>query len=369
VEYQKSLRLFIEGINAFAENHNHLTPLTNFEDRWDVHQLFLDLRPFDSAPFTVRLGRQELNYGKQRVLGVSDWSNVRRIFDGLKLMWADKKWSVDFFYVKPVDIRNKRKDEYDEDIDLYGLYTTYKGIKNHALDVYFLAIDNTTGSYTNANYRSRDIGDLCVYTLGARLAGKLDIGPGVWDYDTEGGGQWGKASGDTIQAWMYSLDTGYSFPKVPAKPRIGVGFDYASGDSDPFDDIHQTWNLLFATGHSALGYIDQVGRQNIIAPNVNLTFKPLDKWTACLAYYAFWLDKNVDALYGTGGRPTRRSPYGDVGDYLGDELDLLITWDLDRHATLLFGYAHFWQSRHFFTRRSGDGEDTDFLYFQYKYSF
>jgi hypothetical protein len=58
-----------------------------------------------------------------------------------------------------------------------------------------------------------------------------------------------------------------------------------------------------------------------------------------------------------------------VGDHIGDELDVTLTWEINPHASMLFGYSHFWHSGHFFTRQNGGGEDSDLLYLQYKYQF
>ncbi|MBI4581332.1 MAG: alginate export family protein, partial [Planctomycetes bacterium] len=345
------------------------TPLPPFQDRFDVHQLFADVRLLGpDVPLTVRFGRQELSYGKQRLVSPLDWANVKRSWDALKIFWSDKNWNVDAWYGRPVDIRNLRRDTYDEDVHFYGLYSTYKGIKDQGIDAYFLALDNT-GQYTNANFTTGDVGDLSLYTLGTRLFGKTPVGPHAWDYDTEFAGQWGKAAGDTVQAWMWSADTGYTLADWPLKPRVGIGIDYASGDDDPFDDIHGTFNQLFPLGHAFFGYLDQVGRQNVWAQNVNLTLKPHDAVTTQLAFHTFWLDKNQDALYNAAGVPLRRNVHGDVGDLIGNELDLTIAWQIDPHASVLFGYSHLWASSHFFNRRNQPDEDPDLFYVQYQYKF
>ncbi|GMV97525.1 MAG: hypothetical protein AMXMBFR83_18830 [Phycisphaerae bacterium] len=367
VEYRKLLRVFVEGISAWGEDIDK-SPMPPFEDRFDAHQLFADLRFLgEEVPLTLRVGRQELNYGRQRLLGILDWANVRRTWDAVKVFWNDPAWSADVFYARPVDFFNKRPDRYDEDVHLYGWYNTYKGIRDHGIDAYFFALRNS-GRFTNANFRRGDVGDLSLYTAGSRFWGKRPVGAHLWDYDTELAGQWGKASGDTIQAWMWSADTGYALSNLPWKPRIGVGLDYASGDDDPFDDIHGTFNQLFPTPHAYLGLVDQVGRQNIWSQNVNLTLKPHERVTTQLTWLTFWLDKNTDALYGVTGLPVRRSVRGGVGTEVGHELDWTLTWEIDRHATLLLGYSHMWTSG-FFNRRNGPDEEPDLFYVQYSYKF
>ena len=203
--------------------------------------------------------------------------------------------------------------------------------------------------------------------MGTRFWGKTPLGAHTWDYDTEVAGQWGKSAGDTIQAWMWAADTGYKLGDVPWTPRIGIGFDYASGDSDPFDDVHQTFNQMDPLGHAYFGYLDQIGRQNLWAQNVNLTVKPHKSVTSRLAWHTFWTDKNRDALYNVAGAPVRRSARGNVGDEIGHELDLTIKWQIDPHASVLFGYSHFWDSD--FITDTGVSEDPDLFYLQYHYRF
>ena len=203
--------------------------------------------------------------------------------------------------------------------------------------------------------------------MGSRFWGKTAIGEHVWDYDTELAGQWGQAAGDTVCALMWSADTGYSINNCPMKPRIGIGIDYASGDGNPDDNRHETFDHLFPLGHDDFRYLDQIGRQNIWAQNVNLTLKPHKAVTTRLAWHTFWTDKNMDALYNAGGARVRRSPTGDIGDESGHELDLTLLWKIDPHASILFGYSHLWTSD--FISGTGSDEDPDLFYLQYRYQF
>ena len=199
--------------------------------------------------------------------------------------------------------------------------------------------------------------------MGARFWGRT----GPWDYNGEFAGQWGRWAGDTIQAWMVTAESGYSFTELPWTPRIGVGFDYASGDKDPTDGAHQTFNQLFPLGHAFLGWLDAVARQNIYDARVHLTAKPHKSLTAHAVLHNFWLAEDRDALYNAGGVPTRRSPTGDAGDQVGHELDLLLVWTIDVHQSTLFGYSHMWDSH--FIKRTGASDDPDLFYVQYAFKF
>lgn len=361
LRYHKLFRVFAQGIAAFDEDRDLALRPTD-ENRWDLHQLFFDLRVLgEELPLTLRVGRQEFAYGKGRLLWTSDWANVRRpLFDGVKLFAKGKTWDVDLWYVKPVLVQRKQRDRFDEDYDLYGAYATYKGIARHGVDFYLFAVDDT-GTSVNPNGKA---GDKSTYTVGSRFWGQT----APWDYEAELSGQWGHWAGDTVQAWSWTLDGGYTFEQISWTPRLGAGFDWASGDEKPADGKVGTFDQLLPQAHMYFGFLDLIGRQNITSTNVNLTAWPVEKKVrTAAAYQAFWLNDDRDALYGATGAPGRRDPTGHSGTEVGHELDLTVMWKVDVHSSLLFGYSHFWDSD--FIINSGSSEDADLFYVQYALKF
>ncbi len=359
-KYQKLFRVFVQGMSAFDEHRD--LPLRGIdENKWDLQQLFFDIRVLgEDLPLTLRVGRQDLQYGNQRFISPFEWGNIRRRFDGVKLFAKGKTWDVDLFFVKPVIVQRKQRDRYNEDFDFYGAYATYKGIPNHGLDLYALAINNTNKT-VNPN---GNIGDTTRYMLGSRFWGKH----GPMDYEAEIAGQWGTWAGDTIQAWSWTIDGGYTFADASGKPRIGAGFDWASGDEDPFDGKVGTFNQLFPLGHKYFGYMDLIGRQNITAVNVNLTAWPVAKKVkARAAYHTFWLNAKRDAIYNAGAGAGRRDIFGNSGREIGHELDLTVAVKMDKHQSMLFGYSHFWDST--VIEQTGPSEDADLFYVQYQMKF
>jgi hypothetical protein len=360
LKYKDSFRIFAQGVAAFDEERD-LALRGIDENRWDVQQLFFDVRvPGTGCPLTLRVGRQELQYGKQRLVSPLDWADVRRRFDAVKLFVRGDTWDADLWYAKPVLVQRKQRDRFNEDFDFYGAYVTYKGIERHGLDLYAFAIDDT-GFPMNPNGKA---GDRDIYTLGTRFWGKT----ARLDYEAEISAQWGHWAGDTVKAWSWSVDGGYTFEDVAFEPRLGAGFDYASGDNDPFDSTVGTFNQHFPLGHAFLGYLDLIGRQNVTAANINLSGWPVAKKVkAAVAYHMFWLTENEDALYNAGGAAVRRDPFGASGTEVGHEVDLTVAWKLDRHSNLLFGYSHFWDSD--LIRQTGMSENADLFYVQYGFKF
>ena len=378
LKYRKLFRVFLEGIDAPAFDKD-LPLAPNQENRFDLSQAFFDFRPAgENVPLTLRGGRQELSYGRQRVLGKLDWVQSTRRFDGVKLMWQSPLIDVDVFWTKPVlqvpeqfrpplgpridEGLNRKPDHFREQQQFYGLYSTFKGIKNHVVDVYFLGLndENDDFEYFSPNGQT---GRFETYTYGARFAGT------TWnfDYDVEAAGQFGHAAGDPIRGAMVGADAGYTFKELPTTPRFGLGFDFATGDDTPRDGSIETFNQLYPTAHAPLGYLDLVGRQNIISPNVNFSFKPVKNVTVTALYYHFWLASDQDALYNVAGIGSRRDVSGSAGRDVGDELDLTVNWQIDPHSSLLIGASHFWPDG--FINHSGRSEDADLLYVQWVFKF
>ena len=163
---------------------------------------------------------------------------------------------------------------------------------------------------------------------------------------------------------------GYTFADIACKPRIGAGFDWASGDEDPFDGKVGTFNQHFPLGHKYFGYLDLVGRQNINAFNMNVSADLAENVKARMAYHYFWLNAEKDALYNAGGAATRRDITGNSGREIGHELDLTVKWNIDHHSHLLVGYSHLWDSDFLITTGGIEtSDDPDLFYVQYGFKF
>ena len=92
-----------------------------------------------------------------------------------------------------------------------------------------------------------------------------------------------------LRSWMAMVGGGYTFANVAWQPRLGLSYDYASGDEDPTDGVHQTFNQLFPLGHAWLGYLDRVGRSNVHAIRAQLKVKPCKRVVA-------WADQLASAI-------------------------------------------------------------------------
>ena len=137
--YGDGFRLFGEFIDA-ESNYENFAPRQIEVDRHDFLNLFGDLRFWEGpqGTMTLRAGRQELLYGSQRLISPLDWANTRQKFDGAKLLWQGENWNIDAFYTRPVTVRPYAFDTTDYQREFMGTFASYKAIKDHQFDFYYL---------------------------------------------------------------------------------------------------------------------------------------------------------------------------------------------------------------------------------------
>jgi hypothetical protein len=63
----------------------------------DLHQAYLTLGNHKEFPLSLKIGRQELIYGDERLVGAFGWNNIGRVFDAAKLRWQNPWFAADFF--------------------------------------------------------------------------------------------------------------------------------------------------------------------------------------------------------------------------------------------------------------------------------
>lgn len=373
----QNLRAFVQVKSALADGRDPDPRPVIDEDDFDFEQAFADLiLPIDDYKLTLRGGRQNLLYGAQRLISPLDWTNTRRTFDGGKasLAWPNGANTLDLFWVEPVIVDKGPLNRADDNQDFFGAYdvlalpNVIEG-GNTKLDLYLLGLRKHTATFQEGT------GDEDRGTIGARLSSN----PKPWDFDVESAyqfGAFGTANGN-ISAWMLATEAGYTFAGCPVQPRLSLGFDVASGDDDPNDDDLETFNQLFPLGHAYLGYIDVIGRQNIIDLHPGAKLKLTKEVTFNADYHLFWRYSEEDAVYAANGtiiRSDRGGAGADLSDakFVGSEIDLILNWQVDRHLASYIGYSHFFAGDFIDDTAAANGgadEDIDFFYVAATYTF
>src|SRR5258708_1490038 len=93
----------VEGRSSYSfgdERFNATAPGQNLPERdgpLDIYQAYLLIPATQDLPVSFKLGRQELVYGDQRLVGHARWLNDPRTFDGLTLRYAAPELTVNAF--------------------------------------------------------------------------------------------------------------------------------------------------------------------------------------------------------------------------------------------------------------------------------
>ena len=331
--YKDTFRFYAE-LNASYSVHQDLPALGVDESGPEFQNLFVDVKTLDYAgkPLYVRLGRQELLLGSQRLVSTLDWVNTRRTFQGVRAFRTGEKWDFDAFWLQPVVPQANKLDSGDNNQNFAGGWLTYRPRKGTALDVYNLTLDNTNDVTQQRVQRS----PVTVNTTGGRYAGDKD----GFLWDVEGGVQLGRRGEQDVVAGFATTGVGYHWKETPLSPTLWLYYDYASGDKNPGTGTFNTFNQLYPFGHYYLGWADLVGRQNVHDISIQHTIYPTRWLTVYAAYHRFFLDSSRDALYNIAGNASRRDPTGAAGTDLGREFDIITNVHLSKHVDLLAGYSY-----------------------------
>jgi hypothetical protein len=335
----------------------------------DWRQGWFELGNPRKCPFGVKVGRQELSYGDERLIGAFDWNNVGRVFDAVKLRWQHGKCWLDFFAADVVNnnVASAKDGSFDDTTswgdDFYGLYGRTTALEKHAWDLYFLFRDKSDASLQGAARQ--------IYTVGTRFATNEKMTP--WDYYVEIAGQFGHVQtpgglfGETLagwashRAWALVVGAGYTWAQ-PWKPRLGLEYNYASGDNDPNDGTNETFDNLFPTNHKFFGYIDLFAWKNLHNPRATVSFAPLKYVKVQLDGHLFWLAEKRDAWYRATQASVRRDATGAAGSFVGSEIDLTVNYTPHKRVKVQAGYSRFFTGD--FVEDTGQHSDADFAYAQ-----
>jgi hypothetical protein len=336
------------------------------------------------GPLSAKVGRQELIYGDERLIGASDWNNIGRVFDAAKGRYQNEQLWVDAFVgrvIIPDDNNFDMPNDYDWFSGAYASTRTY--VPGQETQVYFLARNVSDQSSDPLNPALpailRGASPRDIYTVGARVK-SLPGARGPWDYDAELAGQWGdyafSAAGPRLEHHAFAAHAagGHTWGKTWGAPRLGLEYNYASGDDNPNDNEHGTFENLFPTNHKFYGYMDFFSWQNIHDVRMSGSIKPHRQVQVSLDYHAFWLADTHDFFYQVNGSPRTTGGYGinpSAGNFVGQELDLVATYSPKNFASLQAGYGHFFVGE--YVRDSlqavGGASDANWVYVQAVFNF
>lgn len=283
-------RTFVQLQSSLA-NGKTKPPSPVDENQLDLHQAFADVAlPLENKrSLTLRVGRQEMLYGSQRVAAVRDGPNNRQAFDAARLLYAGRSWRGDVFYSHPVQSKQQLFDDgYNKAIAFWGAYLVKSGVPLlNNVDVYYLGLRKETAKFDDG------MGRELRHSVGSRIW----LNRKYWRYDVEGLYQFGSFAGKEIDAWTLSVNAGYKFADTKLKPEIGLKTEVISGDAAPGDGKLQTFNPLFPRG-GYFGLVSLIGPSNLIDIHPSLMLDLSRRLSLCMDYDIFARYSRQDGIYG-----------------------------------------------------------------------
>ena len=346
-------------------------------------------------PVTLKIGRQELVYGDQRLVGHARWLNVPRTFDAAKLHYENPNVGVDVFTGGVVYVDHGNFNKSNSQDAFSGIYVTLPKLSQTELVETYLLARNVARGIATDNWSAiappaRFPGAQDLYTLGARVKSKPGT-RGPWDYTFEAMYQFGNRTAvfpaTTVAAALAAprLDQsayagiaqlGYTWKTAPWTPRLAVIGSIASGDDNPADGKSGTFQNLFPSNHLLYGAMDLTGLQNARDLRLSLTTKPNAKLTLGVELNLQSLDSTSDFWYNAAGAP-RNFTGAAVGsgsgyrinpsysDSLGHELDFLACWAVSPAVLLEGGAGHYFRGDYVKeSLRTVGSKDASYVYLQ-----
>lgn len=362
IHFGENTRAFIEGKSALSTDRDMPGGHRTLDvDSLALEQAFVDFKLDlgEASTLTLRPGRQHLAFGKQRLVSPLPWGNTLRRWDGVSAIANTGGWKLHAFWTQYAPSDKYSFNESDGQTPFYGIYATTKfADSGYGLDAYFLGLEREDQISFNGTTGEEDR-----YTLGGRLFGA--IGDTNLDFDAEAAYQFGEVGSGDVSAFMFGGEIGCRMPDWWGNPRFILGLDYASGDDRAGGDV-ETFNQLFPLGHAYLGYMDFVGRQNIMDISGGVKFTPGEKMTAGITGHLLRRASDDDGLYNASGQLVRAGNLGSSSD-VGAEIDLTLKYVFDRHLVGVLGYSHFFAGD--FLDESGADDDMDFIHVSLTYTF
>ena len=345
-------------------------------DHWELYNTFIELKDISDSGLSLKAGRQTISYGDCRIFGPGEWGNSGAwIWDAIKLTWRFHRGFFDTFYGRTMihEVRRfslNHRHGYDS-LGMYGHIDLLQGpLKLYVEPTAFTKNDGHeyyTGEEkdfyrlpdgTRVNYKKE--GDLNTWygggVINARVRG--------FEIECMYLQEQGRFARDNLDAFGYHGMLAYAF-QAPWKPRLAVEYSFASGDDDPDDGTHKTFDGAFGARDKMYGRMNLFCWRNLKDLEANLEVKPLKCLHLKAEVHRFELAERRDAWY--LNQKLYRDPAGRSGDDVGKEFDIVATCKLPRGHTLMAGYGHFWPDE--FAQKIASSKQANWFFFQWGYAF
>jgi hypothetical protein len=356
IELGTKIRIFGQLSSTFRFlNPNPLTPEID-ENQLSLHQAFIDYS-FDKS-WMLRLGRQEMGYGNNRILTFREGPNTRLTFDAVILKYSSQKRKIDFLAVTPVVSNPNVFDDESFKQKVMGVYgSEYFVPKKLLMDYYFLNFTSDVRKYNFVGGKENR------QSIGVRFFSQNP----TFNYELESTYQFGKFNDSKIKAYGFSSDVNY---KLDTKTNftIGLGANYFTGDRSKSDKILNTYNLIFSK--PSYGLSSPIGSSNIVNINPYIRVNPTKKLSVYAGVYLLNRQSNQDGTYSPGMaqvRPTPPTLFISTKKGIGTQYALETGYNVNKHLFFAVDFAYLKAGS--YVKETGKGKNITYASFKGAFKF
>ena len=331
----------------------------NMRDSFDLRQGYLD---FHYKPVQFIVGRQELRIGDERVVGISDWTNNSRTWDGFYMRVGNVN-QLNIFSTSVVTVHPTSLDTHGAGLTFHGVQAklaTY--VPNTTIEPFVLvhALPRVTS-------QQGVVGSQTEATFGSYYETKLPFG-----FDSSGTGdlQRGSYSNDSIHAGAAIVRGGYGTKRLPWQPHLEVEYDYATGNPHTNTTRIGTYDQEYPSNHNAFGLVDLFGFQNIKQDRLNLQLQPRSNLLVLFQGGSLHVATIHDGVYSGAGSSLIAAPTGGFkSDDLGSEFDASAKYVYRKSLVTNIGVGHFFPGELMTSEKHGAPLTYAYLGFTYRFKF
>ena len=300
----------------------------NMRDGFDLRQGYISLHAQNAE---LKGGRQELHFGSERIIGIADWANTSRTFDGFDLRLGDLN-RVDLFTSSVVTVHPTSLDKHGAGLTFHGAWGSFTLPHVHVQPfILFKAIRTVTSP-------RKIVGSELLVSSGAEVEGRVRH----MDWQIMGNLQRGAYSDASIHAGAAFARVSYNAVQLPWKPRLGAEIDYAGGNGGTDAVTVRTYDQLYPSNHNAFGLLDLFGFQNLVQQRVHLDLGPHRNLYLLVQGGALQLATAHDNVYSSFGAALIKPPTaGFTSSDIGTTVDASAKYVFRDTTVVNAGFGHF----------------------------
>lgn len=330
---------------------------TNMRDTFDLRQGYLD---FHYKPVQIIVGRQELRIGDERVVGISDWTNNSRTWDGFYMRIGNVN-QLNIFSTSVVTVHPTSLDTHGAGLNFHGVHAKLATYVPHTTIEPFVLVH----ALPRVTSQQGVVGRQTEVTFGSYYKTKLPFG-----FDSSGTGdlQRGAYSNDSIHAGAAIVRGGYGTKRLPLQPHLEAEYDYATGNPHTNADRIGTYDQEYPSSHNAFGLVDLFGFQNIKQRRLSLQLTPRSDLLVLFQGGSLHAATIHDGIYSGAGASLIAAPTGGFkSDDIGSEFDASAKCIYRKSFVTNIGVGHFFPGELMTSEKHGAPLTYAYLGFTYRF--